>query len=63
MYPFPIEDKLLREPEWQEIELGVGQHPPMRKYEWDPISNGVRSSGPIIEGNATQLDKHIRPVP
>lgn len=63
MYPIPIEDKATREPEWQPIELGVGQSPPMREYEWDPVSNSVRVRGPIIEGNATLLDKHIRPVP
>ena len=62
-YPDPIEDKRDREPEWQPIELGYGQAPTMRTFEWDPISDDVRVEGPQIELPRTKRDRHIRPVP
>jgi hypothetical protein len=62
-YPIPIEDRDTRDPEWQPIELGYGQPPTMRTYEWDPISNGVRVTGPLIAAPLTKRQRREKPVP
>lgn len=62
-YPFPTEDRDDRAPEWQPVELGYGQPPTMRTFEWDPISNTIRVTGPLIAKPMTKRDRDEKPVP
>lgn len=48
LYPIPLEDKRCRDPEWELVEPGYGQNQIIRKIEWDPIHNEVRSDGPVV---------------
>jgi hypothetical protein len=46
--PIPVEDLSTREPEWEPIELGYGQPPTLRDFEYDPLHDDVRVFGPVI---------------
>jgi len=48
LYPIPVEDVDIRDPEWQDVEPGYGQNM-IRKVQWDPIHNEIKSEGPTVQ--------------
>lgn len=54
----PIEDVEDRDPEWEDIPLGYGQPPTLRKYQYDFVHDDVKVEGPIIA-----YDPPVKPAP
>lgn len=58
-YPDIHGDRRLRTPEWEKLQLsGTGEPGGILNVEWDPVTDTVRVSGPVVVNNP-----HHAPAP